>query len=147
MPPCSPSKCGMQHQCDTPLPASVLWTWLIQEVFCGGSSFPPLLQGEKGRNHGEGRLRASGNDSCLFPTTGETTAYEQPTSLRENIQLEQNSPSVHGWWWVLRNEYKKEKKNRERKLPVNTSPHFSVICSLKSPKLELGSTSLCLISP
>lgn len=68
------SKCRMQHQWDTPLETSVLWTWLVQEVLCRGSSFPPLLQGEKGRNLGEAGLRANGNDSCIFPATGETTA-------------------------------------------------------------------------
>lgn len=91
----------------------------------GAAAFHPYCKGRKE----EIMEKEDSGLMEMIPVYSLQQGRQQPTSnppvSEKNIQLEQNSLSVHGWWWMLRNEYKKEKK--ELMMLANISPCISIL--------------------
>lgn len=113
------------------------------------------MQGVQGSDLGEARLTAIGNYFCTVPTTGNLAAQEQPSSLRANVQLEQNHLSMASSGYLEINTRKKIRCQhpssffsnlRIKESQIGAWIHFSVF---NKPLMYFSSMNLsnCFLNP
>lgn len=133
----------------------------LHHTYCPGHH-PPVgvptaapVQGVQGSDLGEARLTAIGNYFCTVPTTGNLAAQEQPSSLRANVQLEQNHLSMASSGYLEINTRKKISCQhpssffsnlRLKESQIGAWIHFSVF---NKPLMYFSSMNLsnCFLNP